>query len=105
MNKMFKDLNNVMTYIDDILIFNKNAEDHATTLEKVFTILNKNSISINFEKSKFGVDKIDFFGHEISYEGIKPNTTKLDNFVMKVPKTKKQLQRVLGLVNWFRPFI
>lgn len=37
---------------------------------------------------------------------IKPDITKIDfiksNFT---PKTKKQLQRLLGAINWFRPFI
>ncbi|ORD98356.1 hypothetical protein A0H76_2652 [Hepatospora eriocheir] len=37
---------------------------------------------------------------------IKPDITRIDfiksNFT---PKTKKQLQRLLGVINWFRPFI
>ncbi|KAG0436491.1 Retrovirus-related Pol polyprotein from transposon 17.6 [Dictyocoela muelleri] len=97
MNKMLKDLSNAMTYIDDILIFSKNVEKQVTTLSKVITILNENSVLIKFEKSKFCINKIEFLGHEISYKGIKQNTTKLDKFTMKIPKNKKATSATLKI--------
>ncbi|KAG0418277.1 Retrovirus-related Pol polyprotein from transposon 17.6, partial [Dictyocoela roeselum] len=105
MNKMFHNTKNAMTYLDDILIYNNNIDDHFNTLTEVFKILNENTVSINFEKSKFCCNKIDFLGHEISEDGIKPNVTKIEGFISKIPKTKKQLERTLGLINWFGPFI
>ncbi|KAG0439322.1 Retrovirus-related Pol polyprotein from transposon 17.6 [Dictyocoela muelleri] len=88
MNKMFKDTKNVLTYIDDTLVFNTSLEDHLSTLSKVFRILNENSVSINFEKSKFCCNKIELLEHEIFCEGIKPNITKIEKLNLKIHQTK-----------------
>ncbi|KAG0429177.1 Retrovirus-related Pol polyprotein from transposon opus [Dictyocoela muelleri] len=65
MKKMFRNTKNVMTYIDDILIYNTKIDEHYHTLSEVFSILNENTASINFEKSKFCGKKIEFPGQEI----------------------------------------
>ncbi|KAG0436063.1 Retrovirus-related Pol polyprotein from transposon 17.6 [Dictyocoela muelleri] len=105
MNSLFKDTCNVLVYLDDILIYSNNLESHYKTLSEVFDIINKNSISINFEKCQFCLEKVCFLGHEIDSNGIKPLTSKIDGLEIKPPKTKKQLEKILGLLNWFRPFI
>ena len=42
---------------------------------------------------------------KVSSDGIEPDTERLKGFVYQAPKTKKALQRILGLINWYRPFI
>ncbi|KAG0438621.1 Transposon Ty3-I Gag-Pol polyprotein [Dictyocoela muelleri] len=60
MNKIFSGFENVIIYIDDILIFTKNKEEHYNTLKAVLNIIKDNKMSINFEKSIFCVEKINF---------------------------------------------
>ncbi|KAG0420267.1 Retrovirus-related Pol polyprotein from transposon [Dictyocoela roeselum] len=105
MNEMFKNKNDVLIYLDDILIYSSSPEKHYESLKGVFEILNQNYVSVNFEKSKFAMEKIDFLGHHISSSGIQPNITKISEYTLKIPKTKKQLQKILGLLNWYRPFV
>ncbi|KAG0435340.1 Retrovirus-related Pol polyprotein from transposon 17.6 [Dictyocoela muelleri] len=105
MNKMFKGMDNVILYLDDILIYSRNKSEHYQQLKKVFEILEGHKVSINFEKCIFNADKINFLGHEISKDGIRPNISKLENFEFKKPRSKKQLEKILGFVNWYRPFI
>ncbi|KAG0417797.1 Transposon Tf2-6 polyprotein, partial [Dictyocoela roeselum] len=68
-------------------------------------MLKRHQVSINFEKCIFDVEKINYLGHEISKDGIRPNISKLKGFEFKTLRSKKQLEKILGFVNWYRPFI
>ncbi|KAG0440563.1 Transposon Tf2-9 polyprotein [Dictyocoela muelleri] len=105
MNTIFNGTENVLIYMDDILLFSSTVEEHKILLKKAFEILNTNSISINFEKGKFNEREIEFLGHKINENGITPVIAKLDSYECFKPKTKKQLQKLLGFINWFRPFV
>lgn len=65
-------------------------------------------ITINFEKSEFFKKKITYLGLELDEKGMRiaPNGfEKINKLKEKIPKNKKELQRILGLLNWFRPFV
>ncbi|KAG0436021.1 Transposon Tf2-6 polyprotein [Dictyocoela muelleri] len=104
-NKILTGLKNVYCFIDDILIASPDSESHKVDVQNVLGRLFENNIAINFEKSKFGESEIEFLGHIISQKGIRPQVSKLESLKIKVPRTKKQLEKILGLVNWFRDFI
>ncbi|KAG0420244.1 Transposon Tf2-9 polyprotein [Dictyocoela roeselum] len=105
MNEMLKNINNTLIYLDDILIYSKNHSDHYKTLKSIFEIFERNNVSVNFEKSKFLQKEIDFLGHHITSQGVEPNISKINEYTFKIPKTKTQLQKILGLLNWYRPFV
>ncbi|KAG0420317.1 Retrovirus-related Pol polyprotein from transposon 17.6 [Dictyocoela roeselum] len=105
MNIIFAEMSNVITYIDDILIFTESESKHYQILEKVFSLLRKHQISINFEKCVFAQDEIEFLGHRINKCGITLVLTKIESYEDVKIKPKKQLQKILGFMNWFRPFI
>lgn len=71
----------------------------------VFSILQKSQAEINFKKSAFCSKEIVYLGHVISGEGIRPDTNRIDKFKIPTIKNKRDLQKLLGLLNWFRPFI
>ncbi|KAG0435586.1 Retrovirus-related Pol polyprotein from transposon 17.6 [Dictyocoela muelleri] len=104
-NYIFRNCDNVLIYMDDILLYSKILDEHKELLEKVFRILTSYNVSVNFEKSTFARDEIEFLGHKIYKFGIRPNISKLESYANFIPKTKKPLQRLLGFINWFRPFI
>ncbi|KAG0416793.1 Retrovirus-related Pol polyprotein from transposon 17.6, partial [Dictyocoela roeselum] len=94
MNTIFDGVNNVMIYMNDILLFTNTPEEHKRLLEKVFKILNKHPISINFDKCKF--NETEFLGHKINKDGITSIISKLESYKSFIPKTKKkQLQKQL----------
>ncbi|KRH93020.1 LTR retrotransposon [Pseudoloma neurophilia] len=106
MNRLLGHLRFVRVYLDDILIMAENDEIHLSNIKSVFDILQENGISINFAKSTFFKKEVDYLGMKIDAEGIRPITEKLlkyENF--KSPRTSRQLQQLLGFINWFRPFI
>lgn len=54
----------------------------------------------------FGVQSGVFLGHEISRTGIRPPPDKIEIIqYYPVPSSRKELQKVMGLFNWFRKYI
>lgn len=62
-------------------------------------------MSINLEKSNICVKEVTYPGCIIDSHGIRHDIRELKKFEFVRPNTKKQLQRILGFVNYFRPFI
>lgn len=72
-NKFFKVLTgieNVVHHIDNVLVYSITIEEHDATLRLVLEKLEKEGISINFDKSIFAVKKVSYLGHILSEEGI-----------------------------------
>lgn len=59
-------------YIDDILIASKNEKEHEAHIRELFQRLENYGIVINISKCIFGVPTLEFLGHSISADGIKP---------------------------------
>ncbi len=79
MNNIFREWFDdfVVIYIDNILVYNNFMEEHVEHLQKVFQRLKENKLYAKFEKCKFGVIKVDFLGHKITWEGLKMDDCKV----------------------------
>ena len=60
----------VLAYMDDIVIFSGNFEEHLHNLEQVFQRLQSSGISLKLSKCVFPYDKVNFHGFELSKGGI-----------------------------------
>ena len=60
----------VVVFIDDILIFFKNEEEHAEHLRIVLQRLREHKLYAKFSKCEFWLKKVQFLGHVISEDGI-----------------------------------
>ncbi|KAG0420428.1 Retrovirus-related Pol polyprotein from transposon [Dictyocoela roeselum] len=103
--EIFNDLDYVKIYMDDILVHSESAESHYAHINHVLNLLHTNGASINFEKSKFNQPEIQFLGHTINELGIKANLHSFNKKTLKLPTKNKDLQKLLGFMNWFRPFV
>jgi len=96
----------VLAYMDDIVVFSKDFQEHLLNLEQVFQRLKLSGISLKLSKCVFARKKVDFLGFELSNEGIKPQahlTEAIDQY--KRPGTRKELKGFLGLAGFYRSFI
>ena len=106
---MCQALNNIIgklcfVFIDDILIFSRSIDEHLADIKSVLANLRASNLSIKLEKCSFYKESIEYLGHIINKEGIKcVQNEKLRN--MARPKNVEELQRFLGLANFFRKFI
>ena len=103
MDSILNGLENVFCYMDDLLIYNKNEEEHKATLEELFKRLAKAGLSIATGKCLFGVNSLEFLGYSIDATGIKPVEKKVQALQKFPPPTKqKELLAFLGALNYYR---
>lgn len=102
---MLEYLKFVKIYLDDILVHSQTIKEHFYHLQTVFKILHSNNAAINFSKSIFCSDKVSYLGQNISSDGIRPDIKRIISFKIPTIKYKRDLQRLIGFLNWFRPFI
>ncbi|MGR0243415.1 reverse transcriptase family protein [Klebsiella pneumoniae] len=93
-------------YMDDLLVFSKTEADHIKHLRSVLTRVRDFGLKLSREKSLLGHDQLNFLGHNISREGVKPDATKVEAISkMEVPKDVKGIRRLLGTLNYYRRFV
>uniref|UniRef100_A0AB38Z2N6 RNA-directed DNA polymerase n=1 Tax=Panta errantivirus TaxID=3078412 RepID=A0AB38Z2N6_9VIRU len=93
-------------YMDDVIVFGKSVDEHLENLETILKTLNSANLKIQLDKSEFLHKQIEFLGHIVTDEGIKPNIKKIEAIKMfQAPKTIKQLRSFLGLMGYYRKFI
>jgi hypothetical protein len=96
----------VVVFIDDILIYSKNEEEHAKHLWIVLTRLRENQLYAKFSKCAFWLEEIQFLGHILSAKGIAVDPSKVKDILeWKLPTTVHQVQSFLGLAGYYRRFI
>ena len=95
-----------VVWMDDIIIHSRSYEQHIEDLKTVLLRLRERGFSVRLNKCHFGLSKIQYLGHVISEEGIaKSHSNVKDIEAAQPPKTVKELQRVLGLFNYYRRFV
>ena len=95
-----------LVYLDDIIVFGRNFEEHMERLELVFCRLQKSGLKIKGSKCKFLQKRIHFLGHVISENGVEVDEENVKAVEkMKSPTCPKDVRAVLGLVGFYRKFI
>jgi hypothetical protein len=96
----------VVVLIDDILIYSKNEEEHATHLRIVLTRLREHQLYAKFSKCAFWLEEIQFLGHVLSANGIAVDPSKVKDILeWKPPTTINQVRSFLELAGYYRRFI
>nr|VZI28486.1 unnamed protein product [Spirometra erinaceieuropaei] len=98
-DRVLRGLPFVYAYIDDLLVASRNAEH----LALVFDRLDQFGVVINPSKCVLGVPSLDFLGHHVDAQGLRPLSSKIEAIRdFPPPTSKRQLQRFLGMVNFYR---
>ncbi|UYV83550.1 hypothetical protein LAZ67_23001442, partial [Cordylochernes scorpioides] len=106
MDRVLSGIGGVICYIDDVLIATASIEEHLALLKTIFARLAKYNIKLKKEKCLFLQKEIEYLGHLVTGEGIRP----LDHKVQAIQKAKmptniSDLRSFLGLVNFYGKFI
>jgi hypothetical protein len=71
----------VVVFIDDILIYSKNEEEHAQHLQIVLMCLREHQLYAKFSKCAFWLEEIQFLGHVLSAKGIAVDPSKIKDIL------------------------
>jgi hypothetical protein len=92
----------VVVFIDDILVYSKNEEEHVGHLHVVLQRLSEHRLYAKLSKCDFWLKEIKFFGHTISQNGIAIDPDKVQEVMnWKPPTTVRQIQSFLGLAGYY----
>jgi len=109
MNDILRDLINtgeVAAFMDNILVGTEEEEKHDEIVEKVLRRMEENDLYVKPEKCIWKVREINFLGLVMGSEGIKMQEEKVVGVLeWSRPKTVKEVQKFLGLANYYRHFV
>ena len=96
----------VVVFIDDILVFSKNEEEHEEHLRLVLQKLRENQLYAKLSKCDFWLREVSFLGHVISDGGIAVDPSKVQDVLnWNPPKNVLEIRSFLGLAGYYCRFI
>ena len=96
----------VFTHLDDILIASNSVEEHKEHVSKVLKKLADTGLQLTPEKCCFAKTEIEYLGHTLTPEGVRPNNAKVKAIIeFPQPKDVSSLKRFLGVLNFYRKHI
>ena len=99
-------LDNNRMYLDDAIGSDDCPLHHVATLATFFARLRLHKLKLSPDKSRIGAARVDFLGHVISADGVRPNDDR-DAALTRIPMPTdiKQLRSLLGGLSYYRKFL
>lgn len=95
-----------LVYLDDLIVFGKNLENHNRNLMEVFQRLRKVNLKLNPQKCEFLKKELLYLGHVVSNEGVLPDPEKIIAIKeFPVPTNSEEVKRFVAFANYYRKFI
>ena len=108
MNSIFADLLDIciLVYLDDILIYSDNSEDHERHVREVLCRLRNNKLYARADKCSLHKDTVEYLGYILAPSGLTMDDNKV-KVIQDWPKPQKvkDVQLFLGFANFYRQFI
>lgn len=108
MNNVLRGLQGVhcLVYLDDILIYSNGLDLHLQKLRAVFDRLRETNLKIQLDKSEFLRREVQYLGHTLTTDGLKPNNDKIKVVLdYPIPQTQTEIKRFLGFIGYYRRFV
>ena len=95
-----------LIYLDDIVVFSDTEKEHVKCLAAVFERFRERGLKLKPSKCEFFKEEINYLGHRVSANGMKPGTDNLDGILaMAPPTTATGIRRFLGATGFYRRVI
>ena len=96
----------MVTYLDDILVYSDTFDSHVKKLDLILTKLSKNNLKLRYEKCSFFKTSVNYLGHYLTKDGVTVDPQKYEVITSwKEPETVKDLKSFLGFASFYRRFI
>ncbi|XP_069176776.1 uncharacterized protein [Procambarus clarkii] len=106
MGTVLRDVENTLVYIDDVLIYDVDWQDHLCHIEDFFKAMLQSGLVVNLHKSEFARTSVIFLGHKVGGGWIAPKASKIESIIQyPTPATRKDILRFLGMAGFYRKFV
>ena len=108
MNRVFRPCLDqfVVVFIDDILVYSKDAQEHEHHLRTILQTLKENQLFAKLRKCDFWLKELSFLGHIISVEGIRVDLAKIEAVLnCTPPRNVTEVRSFLGLAGYYQRFV
>ncbi|GKC46570.1 putative reverse transcriptase domain-containing protein, partial [Tanacetum coccineum] len=96
----------VIVFIDDILAYSKDEEEHGRHLKIILELLKKERLYAKFSKCDFWLDSVQFLGHVLDHSGVHVDPTKIKAIKSwAAPMTPTEVRQFLRLAGYYQRFI
>jgi len=104
-NQLVADIEGCEAYVDDLIVYSQSWEQHIGQLRHLFAKLSEAKLTVNLVKSEFCHANVVYLGHVVGQGEVKPIKAKVEAIEkFPTPRTKKELQRFLGMAGYYRKF-
>ena len=106
MAQVLQGIPGVVYFIDDILVTGRTTLEHEENLRRVLDRIREHGLYLKKSKCLFFQKELEFLGHLISKDGVKPTQSRITSVQeAQAPRNKQELQSFLGMVTYNAKFM
>jgi hypothetical protein len=96
----------VVVFLDDVLVYSANLDDHVKHLRQVFELLSQQQLYLKQSKCLFAQTQLEFLGHIVSAAGVTTDPKKVEVIQnWPTPTCVKEVRSFLGMAGYYRNFV
>ena len=103
---LFREEPGVELIVDDILIHGRDQFEYNALLQRTLGILEKAGVVLNMAKYKFSKHELEYYGHVVGRDGVKPSPNKVKAILqLKPPENITELRSINGMFQYLGKFV